>query len=56
MDADLSLVKYYRRRILTLKNKIDNIDSESSDFQPYLIKQITRGEERLRRKKMNLWI
>lgn len=60
MDSDLSLVKYYRRRILTFKNKIDNIDSESSDFQPlldfqlYLIKQIIRDEERLRRKKDEL--
>ena len=62
MDSDLSLVKYYGRRILTFKNKIDNIDSESSDFQPlldfqlYLIKQIIRDEERLRRKKMSLWV
>lgn len=60
MDSDLSLIKYYRRRILTLKNKIDNIDPESSnlqpllDFQLYLIKQITRDEERLRRKKDEL--
>ena len=60
MDSDLSLIKYYRRRILTFKNKLDNIDPESSDFQSllefqlYLIKQITRDEERLTRRKDEL--
>jgi len=60
MDSDLSLIKYYRRRILTLKNKLDNIDAESPDLQPllelqiYLFKQITRDEERLERRKDEL--
>ncbi|MHC5129233.1 hypothetical protein ACYST8_24650 [Pseudomonas inefficax] len=60
MDSDLCLIKYYRRRILTLKNKLDKLDPEASDLQPllefqlYLIKQIIRDEERLRRKKDEL--
>nr|WP_156889263.1 hypothetical protein [Halomonas sp. 1513] len=60
MDSDLILIKYYRRRILTIKNKLDNIDPESSDLQPllefqsYLIKQIVRDENRLNRRKDEL--
>lgn len=60
MDSDLSLIKYYRRRILTLKNKLDKIEPESSDlrpileFQSYLIKQIVRDEKRLKRRKDEL--
>lgn len=60
MDSDLSLIKYYRRRILTFKHMLDNIDPESSDLGPllklqlYLIKQITKDEERLRRRKNEL--
>ena len=60
MDSDLSLIKHYRRRILTLKNKLDKIDPESPDLQPllefqfYLIKQVTRDEERLKRRKREL--
>lgn len=60
MDSNLSLIKFYRRRILTLKNKLDNINPESSDLQPllefqfYLIKQIVRDEERLRRRRNEL--
>lgn len=60
MDSDLSLIKYYKRRILTFKNKLDRIDPESSDLQPlldfqsYLIKQIVRDEKRLKRRKDEL--
>ena len=60
MDSDLSLIKYYKRRILTFKNKLDSIDAESSDLQPlldfqsYLIKQIIRDEKRLKRRKDEL--
>ncbi|WP_404345049.1 hypothetical protein [Vreelandella venusta] len=60
MDSDLSLIKYYRRRILTLKSKLDSIDPESTDLQPllefqsYLIKQIVRDEKRLKRRKDEL--
>lgn len=60
MDADLSLVRYYKRRILTFKRKLDSIDPESSDLQPlldfqsYLIKQIVRDEKRLKRRKDEL--
>lgn len=60
MDSDLSLIKYYRRRILTFKNKLDNIDPGSSDLQPllefqsYLVKQIIRDEKRLKRRKNEL--
>lgn len=60
MDSDLILIKYYRRRILTLKNKLDNINPDSSDLQPllefqsYLIKQIIRDEKRLNRRKDEL--
>ncbi|OCH51869.1 hypothetical protein [Vibrio sp. ZF57] len=60
MDSNLSLIKYYRRRILTFKNKLDNIDPESSDLQPllefqsYLTKQIVRDEKRLKRRKDEL--
>lgn len=60
MDSDLSLIKYYKRRILTFKNKLDSIDPESSDlqhlldFQSYLIKQIIRDEKRLKRRKDEL--
>ncbi|MFI9653421.1 hypothetical protein ABGV17_01635 [Guyparkeria sp. GHLCS8-2] len=60
MDSDLSLITYYRRRILTFKNKLENIDIESSDLQPliefqsYLIKQIVRDEKRLKRRKEEL--
>lgn len=60
MDSDLSLIKYYRRRILTFKNKLDSIDPQFSDLQPlldfqfYLIKQIIRDETRLKRRKDEL--
>ncbi len=60
MDSNLSLIKYYKRRILTFKNKLDGIDPESSnlqpllDFQLYLIKQIVRDEKRLKRRKDEL--
>lgn len=60
MDSGLSLIKYYRRRILTLKNKLDNIDPDSSDLQPilefqsYLVEQIVRDEKRLNRRKDEL--
>ncbi len=60
MDSDLSLIKYYRRRILTFKNKLDDIDPESTNLQPllelqsYLIKQIVRDEKRLKRRKDEL--
>ncbi|CAA0079582.1 Uncharacterised protein [BD1-7 clade bacterium] len=60
MDSDLSLIKYYKRRILAFKNKLDGIDPESSDlrplldFQSYLIKQIVRDEKRLKRRKDEL--
>lgn len=60
MDSDLILIKYYRRHILTLKNKLDSIDPESSDLQPLLefqsclIKQIVRDEKRLSRRKNEL--
>ena len=60
MDSDLSLIKYYKRRILTFKNNLDSIDAESSDLQPlldfqsYLIKQIIRDEKRLKRRKDEL--
>lgn len=62
MDSNLSLVKYYRRRILTLKNRLDSIDPESSDLQPlldfqlYLIRQIIRSENRLKNRKDELVI
>lgn len=60
MDAELSLIKYYKRRILTFKSKLDSIDPNSSnlqpilDFQSYLIKQIVRDEKRLKRRKDEL--
>ncbi|WP_311948442.1 hypothetical protein [Halomonas piscis] len=60
MDSDLSLIKCYRRHILTFKKKLDKIDPESSNFQPLLefqsclIKQIVRDEKRLKRRKDEL--
>jgi hypothetical protein len=60
MDTDLSLIKYYRRRILVLKGMLDKIDPESRDmkpllnFQSYLTKQILRAEERIKAKKFEL--
>ncbi len=60
MDSDLSLIKYYRRRIINFKKKLDFIDSGSSDFQSllefqfYLMKQIVRDEKRLMRRKNEL--
>jgi len=62
MDSNLSLIKYYKRRIFTFKNKLENIDPESPDLQPlldfqhYLITQIVRDENRLTRKKYELTI
>lgn len=60
MDSDLSLIKYYRRRILNFKCKLDDINPESPDLHPliefqfYLIKQIIRDEKRLKRRKDEL--
>lgn len=60
MDSDLSVIKFYRRRIITLKNKLDDIDPGSSDLQPildfqsYLITQLVKTEKRLKYKKEEL--
>jgi len=60
MDSYLSLIKYYKRRIIKLKNKLERIDPESSDFQPilefqaYLIRQIIRAEKKINLRKAEL--
>ncbi|WP_421306148.1 hypothetical protein [Aeromonas veronii] len=60
MDSNLSLIKYYKRRILVLKRKLDNINPDSLNLQPildyqhYLIRQIIKDEKRLKRRKDEL--
>lgn len=60
MDSHLNTIKYYRRRILILKDKLDKINPESQDskpllnFQYYLITQITRAEKKINAKNIDL--
>ncbi len=57
MDSNLSMLKYYKRHIFTLKDMLDEIDPSSNDFTPlleaqkYILDRILDTELRISKKK-----
>ena len=60
MDSNLSMLKYYKRHIFTLKDMLDEIDPSSNDFTPlleaqkYILDRILDTELRISKKKAEL--
>lgn len=60
MDSNLSMLRYYKKHIFTLKNMLDQLDPISNDFTPllniqkYIVDRILDSERRLKRKKSEL--